>query len=383
MPLRALTGPGKAATAETGALPGMGAGNGRREWARRGSLGGLLGDIVALAMPFFGLILLGYASGKIARIPAEGLAWLNFFIIYIALPALFYNLISRTPIDKLASWSFVLTTTFSTYCAFAITFSLGILISRGNIATATIQGLGGAYSNIGYMGPGLTLAALGPAAAVPTALIFVFDNTLMFILAPLMMAVAGNERKKPLETVFLVVRKVVLHPFILATIAGVIGAWIQVRPPGPVEKILAFLQSAAAPCALFTLGVTVALRPMGRVTAELPVIVTIKLMVHPLIVWLMLSLVGDFDAVWVHTAILMAGLPVALNVFVIAQQYGVHVERASSIVLASTLASVVTLTGLLYLTTAHIVPVDLFPQAVSSAGKGGTPHAATPRHPGT
>ncbi|MCC2113629.1 MAG: AEC family transporter [Hyphomicrobiales bacterium] len=320
-----------------------------------------MSDILALAMPFFGLIFLGYASGKIVRIPAEGLSWLNFFIVYIALPALFFNLISRTPIEQLANWSYVLSTTFATYCAFAIAFSIGILINRGDIAESTIQGLVGAYSNIGYMGPGLTLAAFGTAAAVPTALIFCFDNTLLFILAPLMMAIAGTEQKSFGETAFIVAKRVLLHPFILATIVGVIGAAIEFKPPGPIEKMLGFLQSAAAPCALFTLGVTVALRPLKKVPLELPAMIFVKLIVHPLIVWVLLGYIGDFDPVWVYTAMLMAGLPPALNVFVIAQQYGVYVERASSAVLVGTVVSVATVTGLLYIVTGSVVPADLFP----------------------
>ncbi len=46
--------------------------------------------VIDLVLPLFGLIILGYIAGRIARIPFEGLAWMNFFIIYIALPALFY-----------------------------------------------------------------------------------------------------------------------------------------------------------------------------------------------------------------------------------------------------------------------------------------------------
>ena len=42
-----------------------------------------------------------------------------------------------------------------------------------------------------------------------------------------------------------------------------------------------------------------------------------------------LSLIGDFDPVWIFTAVLLAALPTATNVFVMAQQYGSWVERAS------------------------------------------------------
>jgi predicted permease len=87
----------------------------------------------------------------------------------------------------------------------------------------------------------------------------------------------------------------------------------------------------------------------------------IKLMIHPLLIWVLLSAVGDFGAVWTYAAITMAALPPALNIFVVATQYNVGVERASACVLVGTLASMLTLTGLLLLIRLGTLPYDLFP----------------------
>jgi malonate transporter len=57
----------------------------------------------------------------------------------------------------------------------------------------------------------------------------------------------------------------------------------------------------------------------------------------------------------------MAALPPALNIFVIATQYNVGVERASACVLMGTLVSTITLTGFLYLIRTDRLPYDLFP----------------------
>lgn len=312
-------------------------------------------------MPFFGLIFLGFLGGKIIKLPAEGLAWLNIFIVYFALPALFFQLLSETPFEQLAQWSFVFTTTFATYCAFSLAFLIGYLVTRGNIQEATIQALVGSYSNIGYMGPGLTLAALGPAATVPTALIFCFDNTLLFILVPLLMALGRDDHVSGLAMAGGIARRVLLHPFILATIAGVVAAYFRFEPPQAIDTMLTYLRSAAAPCALFAMGVTVALRPVKRIPWELPFLAFCKLVFHPALVLILLSLMGNFDPIWVATAVLMAALPPALNVFVLAQQYHVYVERASSSILLGTVVSVFTLTTVLYLVSNDMLPLDLFP----------------------
>lgn len=316
-------------------------------------------QVLNLALPFFGLIFIGWACGKWRRLPAEGLAWLNFFIVYVSLPALFFQLLSKTPIEQLTQWSYIATTTAATAAMFALALVVGLAFNRGSLREAAITAVAGAYSNIGYMGPGVTLATFGPAATVPTALVFCFDNALLFTLVPLLMALSG-EKQSPVSTLLVIVRRIFLHPFILATIVGVGAAALQVRPPVVVDKMLTSLMQAAAPCALFAMGVTVGLRPVERVTAEIPVVLVIKLLLHPLLVWVALAWIGGFDRVWVMTAVLMACLPPALNVYVLAQQYHAHVAQASAIVLIGTAVSVATVTGVLWLITNDLLPPMLF-----------------------
>jgi predicted permease len=83
-------------------------------------------------------------------------------------------------------------------------------------------------------------------------------------------------------------------------------------------------------------------------------------MVHPLIALLLLSLFAPFEQSWVYTAVLMAALPPALNVFVLARQYETWVEQASSSVLFGTMASVITLTAVMWLVKNGLLPHDLF-----------------------
>jgi malonate transporter len=316
-------------------------------------------EVLGLALPFFGLILLGFLSGRLTKLPESSLAWLNFFILYIALPPLFFQLVSRTPFAELANGRFVLATTLATAITFALAVGVGYLLRR-NLPEATIAGVVGAYANVGYMGPGLTLAAFGPAAAVPTALVFTFDSTLFFAAVPFLMAVSGVEKSSVLRTSLTVIQRVLTHPFIVATILGVFFAWAQIRPPAPVEKILDYLANAAAPCALFTLGVTVALRPLKHIPEEIPVLVGIKLFIHPLIAWLVLSAFGGFDPIWVYTGVLMASLPPALNAYVMARQYHAYITHASGGILVGTITSIVTVTGLLYLIQHGMIVPDLF-----------------------
>ncbi|ESZ24780.1 AEC family transporter [Mesorhizobium sp. L2C084A000] len=320
-----------------------------------------MSDVIGLVLPFFGLIFVGFLVARITRQPLEALGWMNTFIVYVALPALFFQLLAKTPFEDLTEWRFIFGSVVSTFMIFSLMFMGSVLTSRGEIAQSTIKALAAAYGNIGYMGPGLALLAFDEEAAVPVALIFCFENIMHFAIAPMMMALSGDEKTTPLRLALGVVRKIVLHPFIIATALGVGAAYIGFRPPVPVERLLEHLSRAAAPCALFAMGVTLALRPLNRVPHEMVPIAALKLILHPLLCYVVLSWIGNFSETWVFSAVLLAALPTATNVFVIAQQYGVWVQRASASVLITTCLSVVTVTGLLYLIRHNILAPDLFP----------------------
>ncbi|MDI4662869.1 AEC family transporter [Xanthobacter autotrophicus] len=318
-----------------------------------------MSDLFGLAFPFFGLIFLGYFCGWRVRLPESGLAWLTFFVIYVALPALFYRIVAQTPIHELANPAFILAVVASTATTALIALAIGLYFRRGHMGEAAIAVTIGAYANVGYMGPGLTLAALGQAAATPAALIFACDSLLFFTIVPLLMSMRGRGESL-LHTLGLIAKRVLTHPFNIATMLGVAAAALEFREPEPLSRMLDFLRNAAAPCALFALGVTVALRPLKRVPVELGPLLVLKLVLHPAIALVSLSLFGPFSQVWGETLLLMAALPPALNVFVLARQYHVFMEEASAAVLLGTLFSVVTVTGMLFLLRGHLIPLSLF-----------------------
>ncbi len=73
-----------------------------------------------------------------------------------------------------------------------------------------------------------------------------------------------------------------------------------------------------------------------------------KLVIHPAIVGLMLFLLG-LPASIVTIGTVIAAMPVAQNVYVLAEHYGVMVRRSSAAILLSTIIAVFTVTLLLFL----------------------------------
>jgi malonate transporter len=182
----------------------------------------------------------------------------------------------------------------------------------------------------------------------PSSLIFCCDSIFLFTAVPLLIALTDSKHQSLAHTLGVVVRQIVLNPLIMSACAGALAAALHFHPPVVIDNTLLFLQNAAAPTALFVLGVTVALRPFGRVPWEVPAVIAVKLVIHPLAVFGLMLLMGPFAQPWAATAMLMASLPTALNVFVIARQNDSWIEPASVAVLIGTFASVVTLTGVMW-----------------------------------
>jgi malonate transporter len=299
-----------------------------------------MAEITGLVLPFFGLILLGYIAARITKQPQEAMGWLNTFIIYVSLPALFFKLLSRTPIEQLARWDYVLTSMVVTYTVFALVFAASDPDPPRTDRRSHDPGPGRRLwqyrlHGAGHRHPGLWGTGRGAGGAD-----ILFRKHHAFHHRADDDGAFGRRQPRRGSAGAGCGAQDCLSPVHHGHAVGVAAAWIEVRTTGPGRAVIDYLAQAAAPCALFAMGVTLALRPLKRVPVELGFIVPMKLIAHPVMMYLGLSLIGDFEPVWVYTAVLLASLPTATNVFVIAQQYSTWVERASATVLVTTVCSV-------------------------------------------
>jgi predicted permease len=95
-------------------------------------------DILNLALPYFGLIFIGFACGRSKGLPEAGLAWMNFFLLYVSLPALLFGIMSKTPFEELNNPPFLIATTLGTMSAFVLAMSAGRIIGQLSFREATL-----------------------------------------------------------------------------------------------------------------------------------------------------------------------------------------------------------------------------------------------------
>jgi malonate transporter len=140
----------------------------------------------------------------------------------------------------------------------------------------------------------------------------------------------------------LILRGTMFNPIVVAIALGAALAGTGLALPDAIMRFLGFLGGAAGPAALFALGGALALQRLDCRTAGAACLITVaKLAFYPLLVWLILACMMQLDAFWVNVGVLIACLPSAGNIYVLAQRYDADPQQVSAAILLSTLASAV------------------------------------------
>ncbi len=303
--------------------------------------------ILNVAFPIFGVILAGYLAGRWRILGGEATAALNAFVSYFALPVLFFGTLARTPVQAVLDPALLGGFGLAVVATFVVGMITTRLVSRGGLAAMSLQGIASSWGNVGYMGVPLCLAAFGEAGLPPAMLTVIVTAVVSMVFGVMLIELEVAAVHGPIRTFFRAAFNVVRNPLPLSIAFGIAASWIGVPVPLPVEKWIDLLGAAAAPCALFAIGLFLSDKSIKSGLAEAGLATLIKLLLQPLLAALILPAFIDIGSVPGQVALLMAALPTAANAFVLAKQFDVSVEQNTAAVLLSTAFSVVTVSALL------------------------------------
>jgi malonate transporter len=310
--------------------------------------------ILNVALPIFGVILAGYLAGRWRILGGESTAALNAFVSYFALPVLFFGTLARTPVAAVLDPALMLGFGIVVLATFLLGMATTRLVSRvagkpGGLAAMSLQGIAASWGNVGYMGVPLCLAAFGEAGLPPAMLTVIVTAIVAMVIGVMLIELEVAAGHGPLKTFLRAAFNVARNPLPVSIALGIVVSAVGLPIPTPVEKWIDLLGAAAAPCALFAIGLFLSDKSIRSGLAEAGCATAIKLLLQPLAAWLLLPLFVDLGSVPGKVALLMAALPTAANAFVLAKQFDIAVEQNSASVLLSTAFSVVTVSALLVL----------------------------------
>lgn len=316
-------------------------------------------EIFWVTTPFFALILAGYWATYSGRLSLQAIPGLNNFVLYFALPCMLFRFGATTDIASVFN---------PTLAALYIAVSLCVVVTaigltlgpRIGWSDAALGALVAAFPNSGFMGVPLLIGLLGTSMASPVILSITIDMILTSSLCIALSRLDGHGLSSMGPAMKNALKGVLGNPMAWAILMGAVFSWLQLKLPVPVEKTVWMLADAASPVALFTIGSVLArgqlqaherLHPLSGVWT----IVALKLFVHPALIMLfgLLLIQWGVDLSWssLVALVLVAALPSASNVSLLAERFGADNSRIARIILITTAIAFFTFSGAVYLLT--------------------------------
>ena len=315
-------------------------------------------DVLLVTFPFFALVLAGYVATSQGWLSLAAVPGLNGFVLYFAVPCMLFRFGASTPVDQLLD-----PVVFGIYLACAL-LMVGLAIAwtrRGDIGwnDAALGALVAAFPNTGFMGVPLLAALLGPASAGPAIATILIDIVVTSSLCVGLSRLDGAGMLGVGRAVKQALQRAASNPMPWAILLGTAASAFQVRLWQPVDQTIAMLGNAASPVALFTIGAVLARSQMSSAHPMPPEHylpgAVLKLLIHPALLWVAGHLArwagAAIDPFTITCLVLVASLPSASNVSLLAERFNADTGRIVRIILLTTAVAFFSFSGAVALLT--------------------------------
>lgn len=306
-----------------------------------------MGQIINAVLPVFAIIGIGWVAGIRWGVNEAMAAMLNRFVFMFALPALMFRLLATAPIHEF-SWPLLGAYFAGQLAVWLIALAAMTLVWQRPLGERVLGAVSAGLPNHVFLALPIVIWLLGEASAMPVLMIVTLDSLVIYSVTLVLMEIANHAGpdRHPLRAVFDSYRR---SPQLLSILLGLVWALAGLPLPDAVETGTRFLGAAAAPTALFVLGSHLSRARIAGNRTMLAVLMGLKMVIHPLLVWLVAVQVFGLstDETWI--AVLVAAAPVGATSFVLSQHYGPFRDEASAIVAISTALSFFTMSAVILL----------------------------------
>jgi len=302
-----------------------------------------------IVLPIFALILTGWVARTSGALGPDATREVNRLVVYLALPALLFDIMANAKPADLWQPGFILAFTAGSFAIFAAT--LWWRLARGShLADAAIDGLNASYPNTGYVGFPLVLSLVGDAGMTQTLIATIVTVCILFAVAIVLIEAGLQTATRRRDIAAKAFLSLIKNPLLVAPFLGALVMVSGVSLPHPVHVFMKLLGGAASPCALIALGLFLA-RPSdntsNRYASTAAILVGLKLIAQPLVTWLVADRLLNLPPATTLVAVVIAALPTGTGSFMLAEFYGREATLTGRVVLISTVLSVATISAYL------------------------------------
>ena len=296
--------------------------------------------LIRQILQMFLLAGIGFLLFRCGKITKEGSRTIGNILIYVSLPAVIINgfLVERTAghVSGLlwsAAVSFVL-------------LLMSVLVSHLVFRKDPIGAFASSFSNPGFFGIPLVIAALGEGAVFYAAPFIALLNIGQWTYG--VSRLNGQPVLQGLQP-----KKLIRAPFVIALLTGIVLFALQPPLPEILRGGLRAVAGLNTPLAMFTVGIYLAQTDLPGMLKHksLGLISAVRLLAVPLIALLLLALLPESMHEMRTVLLICAACPVGSNVAVYAQLYGKDYPYAVETVVLSTVLSLASIPLVMYLSS--------------------------------
>ncbi|MBF7683203.1 AEC family transporter [Acinetobacter sp. B5B] len=301
-----------------------------------------------MMLPIFILILMGYASVGMRLIHLDQIKVLGTFVMKVSLPVFMLCALSQDrTFNHLWISSYFAVYGISSLIVFFMAYYCFKHWFIQRSASALILSLGAATSNTGLVGTAILPLLIGQEVMHYLALTILFES---FILTSLMLFLADSGQSS--STPFSILSKKTLqhifrNPLVLAILIGLLCSIFEYEPPSFLMEPLAWLGKVSAPLALFVIGGTLSKLRLRQIDRQAICLMSFKTLILPALVFTLFTMLPKVDDAMIHTAVIIAMLPMPTLFMTLGQIYGIE-KRTNNAFVLSNITALCVLSGCIY-----------------------------------
>lgn len=313
----------------------------------------MIETIIGALLPTVVTLLLGFAAGWHHDFDSTQAAILNRMVMLYALPlTLFAGMAGITRDQVFSQGPLAFAILIGMTGGYAAVFLVSYYFIRRDPMTASLRALAIAGPSVPFVGVSVLGHLFGNASAIPISVGSLVMN-LIQVPVTLMLLSAGmgrNHAGSTSEKLWLggEVLRALREPVVWAPLTALVLVMCDIRFPAVVENSLMLLGRPTGGVALFASGVVLFSRHVAA-NPFVAVSVVARNILIPGAIWGFMSLLG-MDAAATREAVLTMAIPTSSLPVILAVQYQTGEQERASMLFFSTLFSVVTMGGFIWLT---------------------------------
>ena len=304
--------------------------------------------ILTIIAPIFGIIAVGYLSGRTGYLSDAAARGIGDFAFNITIPALLFRTIVLAKFGEVAPLGILA----SFFGSAAAVWALSALLTRFVLRRPAVDGpsiaVCAVFGNVVMLGLPIGVATFGNEALAPLSVILAVHAPIFLLSATLhSAAVETREGQTIWAALGGIGRTLSRQPIIVAIISASVWRTTGFDVPAPIMGMLEMLSRAGLPAALVALGLSLRNFEVRGNVATLSVLLGLKLIALPFFAAVMAYGVFRLPDMSAKVVVLTASLPSGANAYLFALKSGRVVNSASGAVAIGTAVSAITLAVLL------------------------------------